>query len=361
MKILFINSKGHWAHGWFTSMTSLRLGMDVLQKTGSEVGQVEVSSVAELENTLDQLSGDTLVWPNAYFVDDEKDKMVWLSECLEARGLPFVGSGSRALQQILKKDLCQYRLVEHQQPVPSFLIVDRDNSLSWEPLLGEKNIGFPVVLKPTAESGSIGVYKADTLKEAKRLALKILKEYPNSDVIVEEFLPSDDITCAFLEMGEDILLLPTYYIVKDVPGDKNILSKKERCLPWDGVNKIQPYVTDQDILNQLKANVPEIVKIFGIRGITRIDGRLDEKNILRFFDVNGLPALSFPDDVTVKQCLTCFPGYPPMKVFAGLLCTIVYHALLTYGLEVPTFIRQNHLFTLRSDIVIREKAFSKRF
>lgn len=355
MKIIFINSKGHWVHGWFTSAASLQFGMEALQKAGLETTQVEVENLSGLEKTLDGVSEDTIIWPNAYFVNNGKNKAVWLSERMEARKIPFIGSGFHALQQVLKKDFCQSRLAEHHLPIPSFLIINRENCIHLEFLIEAKNIEFPVVLKPTAESGSIGICKADTLKEAKRFAFEILINFPNSNVILEEFLPSDDITCGFLEMGDEAMLLPTYYIVKNAPGDKNVLSRKERSLSWDGVNKIQPYVTDPDILSQLKARAPEIAKIFGIRGITRIDGRLDKKGVLRFFDVNGLPALCFPDDVTVKQCFTCFPDYPPMKIYEALICTIVHHALLTYGMELPAFIQENHLFNLQSDIVIRQK------
>lgn len=352
MKIIFINSKGHWVHGWFTSVPALKFGIDALEKAGLEVSQIEVTNLSELEHTLDHLSPDTLVWPNAYFVNTKAGETAWLNDSIEQRGIPFIGSSSLALQRVFRKDSCQAILSEQDLPVPSFLVINRTNCNQFSELVEKQDISPPLILKPTAESGSIGVCKANTLTEAKIFAFNILNEFPNSDVIVEEFLPSDDITCCFLEMGNEVLLLPTYYIVKNVPGATHILGRTERSLAWDGVNKIQPYIQDSDILKQLKTCVPKVVKALGISGITRIDGRLDKEGVLRFFDVNGLPSLSFPNDVTVKQCLTCFPNYPPQKVFEGLIYSIVHQAILKFGMEASNSIQQNHLFNFQSDIVI---------
>jgi len=358
MKILIINSKGHWTHGWFTSPSDLETGVKVLRKAGIEVKTAEVDGLAQLERILDGVSTDTLIWPNAYFVNDEKNNVVWLNEYLENRNLPFVGSDSKALQNVLKKDRCQSILEENQIPIPSYLVVSRENIKEIDTLISQFfEYPYSLVLKPTAESGSAGVCKAENLREVKEYTVQILKDFPNSDVIIEEFLPNDDITCGYLQIGSDILLLPTAYIVKSVPSKTNILSRKERLRPWDEADKIQPYITDTAILHQLKENIAPIASALNIRGVTRIDGRLDKNGTLRFYDVNGMPALCFPEGVMVKQCITCFPHYPEMEVFEGLIHTISYNAFLEYRMEVPEVIRKHNLFTMNSDIIVRSKLF----
>ncbi|GGX28002.1 hypothetical protein [Aquimarina muelleri] len=356
MKILIISSKDHWTHGWFTSTSDLITAVNVLQKAGIEVITTEVENLTQLETTLDNVSSDTLIWANAYFVNNGNNKVVWLNEYIENRKLPFVGSDSKTLQNVLRKDFCQSILAENQLPIPYFTIITRKNIEEIDTLISKRQDSqYPLVLKPTAESGSIGVCLAKNIQEVKKYSLEILKEFPNSEVIIEDFLPSDDITCGFIQIGNDVLLLPTAYIVKSVPGKNNILGRKERLRSWDNNDKIQPYISDKAILNQLKANIAPIATALDIRGITRIDGRLDRNGILRFFDINGLPALCFPDGVMVKQCLTCFPNYPEMEVFEGLIHTIVFNALLQYGMEVPEIMRKHNLFTMDSDIIIRSK------
>ena len=353
MKILFLNSRGHWRNGWLTSPEELQMATGVLRKAGMEVEATEVESVPQLEKVLDEISPDTLLWPNAYYVDAGAGKAVWLNDYIEERQLSFLGSSAKTLRTVLEKDACQAVLRENGLPIPSFTVISRENVSEMAQLLSESDIGFPLVLKPTAESGSVGVVMARHAEEAKWQARQILADFPLSNVIIEEFLPSDDITCGFLQLGEEVMLLPTAYIVKSAAGKTNILSRKERLRPWDEEDKMQPYITDEGILDQLKTHIPAIAAALNIQSITRIDGRLDKNGTLRFFDVNGLPALCFPEAVMVKQCLTCFPGYTPMQVFEGLIYTVVCQALLQYEAEAPDVIRKRNLFTMNSDIVVR--------
>ncbi len=354
MKILIISSKGHWVHGWFTSPSDLRIGVEVLKKAGFEVLTTEVEDLAQLNSTLDKISSDTLIWANAYFVNDG-EKLVWLNDCIEARNLPYVGSNAQTLKDVLKKGQCQSILKNHQIPIPDFCITGWHNILEIEDLIFENNIKIPCVLKPTTESGSIGVCKADNLDEAREHAYQILQDFPKSNVIIEDFLPSDDITCGYLEMGHSVLLLPTSYIVKSASGKNNILQRKERLRAWDDKDKMQPPVKDASILEQLKVEVPLIAKVLNIQGITRIDGRLDINGTLCFFDVNGLPALCFPEGVMVKQCFSCFPDYAKMEVYTGLLHTIVHNALMRNSFVVPRAAREHNLFTMRSEFAIKVK------
>ena len=353
MKILFINSRGHWRNGWLTSPEELQIATDVLGKAGMEVETTEVESVPQLEKVLDEVSPDTLLWPNAYYVNAGAGKAVWLNDYIEERQLPFLGSSAKTLRTVLEKDTCQAVLRENGLPVPAFTVITRESISEMGQLLFDSNLSFPLVLKPTAESGSVGVAMAKNLQEATAHARQILSDFPLSNVIIEEFLPSDDITCGFLQLGEEALLLPTAYIVKSVAGKTNILSRKERLRPWDNKDKVQPPITDGAILSQLRTHIPAIAAALSIQGITRIDGRLDKNGALRFFDVNGLPALCYPEAVMVKQCLTCFPGYTPMQVFEGLVYTVACQALLQYEAEAPDVIRKRNLFTMNSDIVVR--------
>ena len=328
----------------------------VLRKAGMEVEATEVGSVPQLEKVLDEVSPDTLLWPNAYYVNAGGGKAVWLNDYIEERQLSFLGSSAKTLRTVLEKDACQAVLRENGLPIPAFMVITRENVSEMTQLLSESDIGFPLVLKPTAESGSVGVVMARHVEEAKWQARKILSDFPLSNVIIEEFLPSDDITCGFLQLGEEVMLLPTAYIVKSAAGKTNILSRKERLRPWDEEDKMQPYITDEGILDQLKTHIPAIAAALNIQSITRIDGRLDANGTLRFFDVNGLPALCFPEAVMVKQCFTCFPEHSQVEVFEGLIHTLVHHALLQYGVEAPEAMQRRNLFTMESSLVIKEEA-----
>lgn len=350
--IVIICSKGHWRNGALTEKNELQFAIEILEKTGVKVLSVEVEDVAQLTKVLDNIPKNTLVWGNAYYVGQGSES-VWLNDFIKDKGLPFFGSGAQTLRALLQKDICQSFLKEAAFPIPKFTIITAADTSYIPSLIAKSGIDFPMVLKPTAESGSVGVVMAKNMKEAVAKTRQIIADFPLSHVIVEEFLPSDDITCGFLKLGDEILLLPTYYLVKSTSGKEHILDREQRLRKWDDVDKMQPVITDESILDQLKTHIPKIVKAFDIQDFTRLDGRLDKNGELRFFDINGFPALDFPDSVLNKQCFSCFPDYSQEEVFVSLLHTIIQNAFMRYGMTVPKLMKEHNLFTMKSDWVIR--------
>ncbi len=351
--IIIISSKGHWRNGWLTNSKRLQIAIDILEKAGVRVQSVEVENIEQLDKVLDNVSEDALIWSNAYYVNDGGDKIIWLNNYIQKRNLPLLGSNAQTLRNLLQKDVCQSILNEANIPIPRFTVIATAQGEAAEKIIAQSGIGFPMVLKPTAESGSVGIAMAISLEKATQIAKKILIDFPYSNVIIEQFLPSDDITCGFLQFGDEILLLPTSYIVQSVPGKYNILDRSNRLQKWDDKDKMQLPIRDEIILTQLRNHIPNIASALNIRDITRIDGRLDKNGTLLFFDVNGLPALDFPDSVMNKQCFTCFPDYSQEEVYKGLIYTIVANALMRYGMEVPLIMQAQNLFTMESEIAIK--------
>lgn len=351
--ITIISSKGHWRNGWLTEPKELQIAVAILEKANIKIQTVEIENVPQLEQVLDNTSKDTLIWANAYYVNDGPNKILWLNDFIEKRNLPFLGSKAQTLRNLLQKNACQSILKKANLPIPKCIIISQTEQNVVENIIAESGISFPMVLKPTAESGSVGITMAKGLQEACQKVKKILRDFPHSQVIIEQFLPSDDITCGFLQLGERVLLLPTYYIVRSADGKHHILERYKRLRKWDEGDKLQLPVTDPAILKQLKNYIPKIVKTLDIQNITRIDGRLDENGMLRYFDVNGLPALDFPDSVMDKQCFTCFPDYSSEAVYEGLLHTIIANAFMRYNMEVPARLLEHNLFTMKSEVAIR--------
>lgn len=359
MELIIICAKGHWQNGWFTNLEELNVAVNIIQKSGLSVKIAEIEYIDELNALLDKLSPYTLVWTNAYYVNKREGGVAWLNDEILKRSLSLVGSSGKTLKTVLQKDICQTKLQKEAIPIPEFGLIPSTQIKNAKRIIEESQIDFPIVLKPTAESGSLGVDKAENLEEAVNSVNKILLNFPHSNVIFEAFLPSDDITCGFFQLGEEVLLLPTKYIVKSADGKNHILARKQRLSKWDGEDKIQPYISTPQILQQLKTYIPQIIDILEVSDITRIDGRLDKHGQIRFFDVNGLPALSFPDSVIIEQCFSCFPDYNKEEVYEAIINTIIASALLRYNMEIPSQLQEHNLFKLESEFVIRTKARQK--
>ncbi|MEZ4887630.1 MAG: hypothetical protein R3E32_23050 [Chitinophagales bacterium] len=352
MKITIINSKGYWKNGWVNSQTDLQSLVESLERNDFNVEVFEVTSLDSLEKILKDKDAHSLILPNAYYVNrhEGSKETVWMVDVIESYNIPYIGSGSKTLQGVLQKDVCQTILKENDIPIPKFAIVPQSQAGNEKAILDYIGLTYPAIVKLNAESGSMGMDENSLVKNQNAAIVQIRKmmQRYQGDVIIEEFLPSDDITIGYLQgKNGESKLLTTWYQVSDKPGIKSIMGHKERFMPWGGVKQLTQ-VKDKHILEQVEKLIPKVCEILKIKDITRIDGRLDKNGQLRIFDVNGFPALSFPESVSVQQGLTCFPDYDSYYVFDTLINTIVLSAANRYNMIVPDAVNLNNFFTLKS-------------
>lgn len=350
MKILIINSKEHWINGWMSFPSSLETVVNTLQKTTCQIDTTEVQSLQELNLLLQKTEPDTLVWANAYLVNGTTPEHHNLVQQIEHYNLPMLGSDASTLLKLLEKDSCQKILKQSGIPVPKHYILSTKKH-DW---LSNNRLTFPLIVKPTNESRSNGVTKVNNAQEAMARIETLQTKYPNSKIIIEEFLPTKDITCGFLKLGDEIMLLPSYNIITDMDPSTEIFSEAHYKLPPSCKNEV--LIQDKNILSQLEHYVPLIVELLGIRNFTRVDGRLDANGILKFFDINGMPGLNYPNSAIIKQCCIHFPNYSEAYLFECLLNTIILENLFHYQLPVPQRMQEHHLFNLESDTIIRLKS-----
>lgn len=353
MNILFINSQSFWLNGWLNTPQHLGTAMDILSSMGISVSAEEVSHAKELETLLRTLPKTTLIWPNAYYTHDEAGEVVWLQTLIEKYQLPYVGTGVQGLKNMLDKVDTHQVLTEANVPIPQYLRISRENIGQLEPLFQTSGLAWPIVVKPTSESCSMGVIRADDLAQAKQHICQLFEDFPHSDALLESFLPNEDITCGYLELGNQIMLLPTYYKSREISGTTHIVERDLGVGPWGGDAIIMPPVEDESALTQLKGQMPALVQAMGISGITRADARMDAEGTLRFFDVNGMPALSFPKSVLVRQVRECFPHLAARTAYEYLLNTLVSMAAHRFNLTIPNRVQDQNLFSLEGGQVIR--------
>lgn len=254
----------------------------------------------------------------------------------------------------MQKNDCQQILGRANLPIPVHAVLTRLNLGKISTILEQSKVGVPMVLKPTVEAGSVGVALAKTMEEAIKNAQQILAKFPLSEVITETFLPSENITCGFLQLGDQVMFVVAYQVFsKSVLSKSNIMSLKERLQEWDEHDKVQPHVIEPETLMQFERYIPQIIEVLKIEDISCIDGCLDATGHLHFFDVNGLPALNLSESATNNQCFNCFSDYSKEKVSKALIHTIVYNALLIYGMKLPQAFKDSNMFTMQSNRVMK--------
>ena len=351
MRILIINSHGHWLNGWMSFPKSQEIVVNNLKQTGCQVNTIEVTSLHELTNILQKTTKDTLIWANAYWINGENGKEFGLIEQIENYNLPIIGSSSAVLNLLLEKDSCQQALKEANIPIPAHFIISNDKVSNVRKLLTDNNLSFPLVIKPTKESRSQGVTKADNLKKAIETIKLLSDKFSNSNIIVEEFLPTDDITCGYLKRDDEIMILPSFNVVKGMDCSTEIFNAEH--YNFSSSYGQQPIVDNDNIIKQLEEVLPAIIDTLDIRGVTRIDARLDKNGTLKVFDINGMPGLNFSTSALIKQCFVHFPKYEQNYLFACLVNTIIEENLSRYNMEIPISMQENNLFNLESTTVIR--------
>src|SRR5262249_9619563 len=127
----------------------------------------------------------------------------------EELGFPYTGSDAYVLTLTLDKWLTKLVLSSHGVDSPrGRLVVPADLQRVTDSGIG---LSYPVIVKPNYEGSSKGIGDEAVARDPKALQpllKRSLEAYP-SGVMVEEFIPGDDVTVGFIQgVGEDGVLAP---------------------------------------------------------------------------------------------------------------------------------------------------------
>jgi D-alanine-D-alanine ligase len=130
---------------------------------------------------------------------------------LELMGIPYTGSGVMASSIAMDKVMTKRVWQAEGLPVPRHVLVHpaQIDSLSADELI--QTLGLPLIVKPAREGSSIGVSKvqrAEDLHAALRAAAAC-----DHDILCEQCIVGDEVTCPVLGAGQDARALPVILIV----------------------------------------------------------------------------------------------------------------------------------------------------
>jgi D-alanine-D-alanine ligase len=130
---------------------------------------------------------------------------------LELLGIPYTGSGVMASAISIDKVMTKRVWLAEGLPTPKYVLLRR-GIYTREQVRGiPDELGLPLIVKPAREGSSIGVAKvqgyseiADAVDQAAAL---------DADILCEQFVSGDEVTCPVLGSGEDARALPVIRIV----------------------------------------------------------------------------------------------------------------------------------------------------
>jgi D-alanine-D-alanine ligase len=161
---------------------------EALRTVGHRVWESDISprNLAALDRPCD------LVFPALHGKFGEDGQ---LQEILEARGVPFVGSGSAASRLGMNKAMAKSCLLEHGVPTAPWEIVQKGEfGRKWTPAV---RVGLPCVIKPISEGSSVGCRICRTLAEARAHLAATLPQY--GSMMVERFIDGMELTVGILD------------------------------------------------------------------------------------------------------------------------------------------------------------------
>lgn len=133
-----------------------------------------------------------------------------LQGALELMQLPYTGSGVMASSICMDKVMTKRVWMAEGLPTPRWVRLDA-HELQHERIRAVPDeLGLPLIVKPPREGSSIGVSKVSGYSQM-QAAVELAAGY-DPDVLCEEFIEGEEVTCAVLGQGHQAMALPVVRI-----------------------------------------------------------------------------------------------------------------------------------------------------
>jgi D-alanine-D-alanine ligase len=130
---------------------------------------------------------------------------------LELLGIPYTGSGVLASAIAMDKVMTKRVWMAEGIPTPRYQWLAPDDQARERVRTVPDDLGLPLIVKPPREGSSIGVTKVKGYSDMAE-AVKLAAQY-DPDVLCEEFIEGDEVTCPVLGEGATAFALPVLRIV----------------------------------------------------------------------------------------------------------------------------------------------------
>lgn len=193
---------------------------------------------------------------------------------LELLGIPYSGSGVLASALGMDKKVHKQVFQACGFNVPRGIVVSQKEMGKEGTLLAKvkKEIGYPVVVKPTREGSSMGVgvvKKEKDLMAALKQALKFDKE-----ALVEEYIKGLEFTCVVMGNQDPVALLPT-----EICLEHDFFTYEDKYMPGR-TRVITPARLSPEMIKKVQQVSKEVYKLIGCQGYGRVDGWVVKKDVI---------------------------------------------------------------------------------
>jgi D-alanine-D-alanine ligase len=284
MRVLLLTGPGGDAQGWGDLSVTKSIAQ-AAEASGHQPQIAYVETEAEFFHVLDQ-GGFDIIWSALYHItSNEKfigrnEEGLWVADVFDQRGIPYIGSNSQTMKDMIDKYHTHVALARHGVPVPSHHLLRGNDDASM--------ITYPAFVKPMCESRSVGISDKSvvyTEEELRRQVAYVEHEFDEA-ALVEDFMPGDEFTVLVVGNGEQRECLPGLVIVEEkYYGRHKVLRSDLRGVGLTKIRDAGPRADEAKVLADQAANAMNCLDHIRIDIKTAADGTL------RIMEVNGIPGL----------------------------------------------------------------------
>jgi len=187
------------------SLLSGRAVLAALQQRG-----VDAHAFDPRERPLAELleNGFTRVWIALHGPGGEDGTLQGALECL---GIPYTGSGVMASAIAIDKVMTKRVWLAEGLSTPRYVLLRKGAKFATFGHGVNITLGLPLIVKPAREGSSIGLAK---VTDASQMAAAVAAAAAlDADVLCEQFIAGDEVTCPLLGAGDAARALPVVRIV----------------------------------------------------------------------------------------------------------------------------------------------------
>ncbi len=205
---------------------------------------------------------------------------------LELLGIPYTGSGVMASSISIDKVTTKRVWLAEGLPTPKYKLLRRGEFERQDVMAIPDLLGLPVIVKPAREGSSIGVAKVEGYSGMES-AVEIAADL-DADVLCEQFIAGDEVTCPVIGTGDSARALPVIRIVAP-EGNYDYQNKYFT----DDTQYLVPCGLPAGEEAAIQALVLDAYRVLGCRGWGRLDVMIDATTRAPYLlEINTSPGMT---------------------------------------------------------------------
>jgi len=279
----------------YTDFVSLQTVSEIgkaIEKNGYELEYI--GNIYKLQNQLIHNTFNCDLIFNIAEGFGSRNREALLPSLLELYKIPHTASDTYGMSINLNKYHTKILAESIGVPVPKAICF---STLTEEISKEILTLGFPFILKPNCEGGSMGLYLIHSMKEFTQKAEFLINTY-SFELLAEEYIEGAEITVPIIGNGETAKALGVVTILNEDGTNINLYDNSLKHI--DNVINTTIFKYKNELRKEIMDYSVKIHNFFQLHDYSRMDFRISSDGRPYFLEINAMPSLC--RDCSFEQC-----------------------------------------------------------